>query len=52
LNWPKEKLAEYRKNLERLKEIASRYAKSTAPAEREMARIAGDVVRRWGERTP
>src|ERR1051325_2451735 len=52
LKWPGQKLAEYRKNLERLKEISKRYGGSANAGEREMARVAGEVVNRWGDRKP
>ena len=52
LKWPEQKLTDYRNSLERLKEIASRYEKSGNSGEREMARVAGHVVTRWGDRTP
>lgn len=52
LNWTDQKRADYRKNLERLKEIQKRYAEAANPAQREMARLAGGVVDRWGERSP
>jgi hypothetical protein len=52
LNWTEQKRAEYRKNLERLKEITIRHANASNPAEREMARVAGSIVDRWGERRP
>jgi hypothetical protein len=52
LNWSQQKLADYRKNFDRLKEVAARYWNSSNMGEREMARVAGDVVKRWGDRRP
>jgi hypothetical protein len=52
LKWPEQKSVDYRKNLERLKETAKKYENSASLGEREMARIARDVVDRWGDRTP
>jgi hypothetical protein len=47
LKWPREKLAEYDKNLETLREIAERYSDAPKPSSREMARLAEMVVARW-----
>jgi hypothetical protein len=52
LQWPAQKFAAYRNNLDRLREIANRYGSSTNLGEQEMARLAGDVVKRWGSRLP
>jgi hypothetical protein len=52
LKWPPEKLAQYDQHLDRLKEIASRYSAATNDGEREMARLAQMVVKRWGKETP
>jgi hypothetical protein len=38
--------------LDRLKEIAKKYDASANAGEREMARVAGEVVKRWGDRNP
>src|SRR5262249_7134064 len=43
LNWPKAKLAEYRKNLKRSKEIAVRYAETDNAAQAEMGAIASGI---------
>ncbi len=45
--WSGEKLQSYLDRVERLREIAKRYGSSGLPAEREMARIAALVVRKW-----
>jgi hypothetical protein len=52
LKWPKEKLADYTRNLETLKRIVEAYASSQIGAEKEMANLARRVVERWGGRTP
>jgi hypothetical protein len=52
LNWSEQKLADYRKNLQRLKEIAKNHENSTNAGESEMAATAGKVVNRWGSRIP
>jgi hypothetical protein len=52
LKWSKEKRDVYAQNLARLKEIEKRYANSTNAAERDMARLAGSVVTRWGAARP
>jgi hypothetical protein len=52
LKWPEAKLAEYRRNLEKLRQIAKAYQNSTNSGERELAQPAGAVVTRWGEQSP
>jgi hypothetical protein len=52
LNWDSRKRAEYRRNLETLKTISRKYHSSTNSQEREMSRVAEEVVIRWGEREP
>lgn len=52
LKWPKEKLGLYDRHLVRLREIAKRYAGSDNTGEREMGRMAGEVVKRWGAEMP
>jgi hypothetical protein len=52
LKWSEGKLGEYRQNLERLKMIARKYGGATNVGEREMGRLAREVVERWGERKP
>ena len=52
LKWPAQKLAEYDRNLDRLKEIAARYHDATKPGEHEMGRLAEMIVRRWGKTAP
>jgi hypothetical protein len=52
MNWSDAKLAEYRKNLEKLKEIAGRYAGASNTAEAEMGRLASGIVEKWGDATP
>jgi hypothetical protein len=52
LNWDSGKRAEYRQNLEKLRAIAGNYRSATNSAEREMGRLAEEVVRRWGSKSP
>jgi hypothetical protein len=52
LNWDSQKRGEYRKNLEALRVIMRKYHSSANVQEREMGRLAEEVVARWGERTP
>jgi len=52
LNWDSRKRAEYRQNLDILKRIAGKYHSSRNSAEREMSRLAEQVVDRWGKREP
>ncbi|HZJ17150.1 MAG TPA: hypothetical protein VFD27_19005 [Chthoniobacteraceae bacterium] len=52
LKLPPDKLAQYNRNLDRLKGIADRYNAATNPGEREMARLAQIVIKRWGQETP
>jgi hypothetical protein len=52
LNWDLRKRAEYRQNLDTLKTIARKYHSSTNSQEREMARLAEEVVTRWVDRSP
>ena len=52
LNWPAEKLAEYRKNLAQLRAIARKYKEHDNLEAREMARLAQNVVGAWGDRSP
>ncbi len=46
-NWAPEKLHEYVNRVERLRGIAKNYAGSKETVEREMARIAAVIVRKW-----
>ena len=52
LQWPPEKLAVYRKNLESLRTLARTYESSNNAAAREMTKLARKVVNAWGERRP
>lgn len=52
LNWDSRKRAAYRENLDTLKTIARKYHSSTHAQEREISRLAEEVVIRWGERSP
>ncbi len=52
LNWDSQKRAEYRQSFDILKTITRKYHSSTNSQEREMARLAGEVVTRWGDRSP
>ena len=52
LNWPADKLATYRKNLDQLHTIAKKYRSSDNPTAREMAQLAQKVVTAWGEKSP
>ncbi len=52
LNWDARKRADYRENLKNLKRIAGNYESSTNSQEREMARLAEEVVIRWAKRSP
>ena len=52
LNWPAEKLAVYQHHFERLREIAGRYKSSENPVEMEMARLAQEVIKAWGNDRP
>jgi hypothetical protein len=52
LKWPESKLAEYRRNLDRLRLIARTYQHSVNSGEREMAQTAAEIVSRWGDRSP
>jgi hypothetical protein len=47
--WPPERLAGYRGRLPRLRQIAERYTAAENAAEREMARIAALIVRKWDD---
>jgi hypothetical protein len=47
LQWPPQKLADYERNLTKLRGITKRYASATEPSEREMERLASMVVDRW-----
>lgn len=50
--WPEEKRAGYRRNLDRLREIAQRYSDASEPVGRELSQRARLVVERWGDRVP
>ena len=52
LGWDARKRAEYRQNLDQLKTIARNHHSATNSSEREMGRLAEEVVTRWGGRTP
>ena len=52
LKWDLPKRTEYRQNLDRLKTIARKYESSTNSEQREMSRLAQEVVARGRERTP
>jgi hypothetical protein len=47
LNWPTNKLAGYRQELQRLQGVAERYKTSTNAAELELQQAAQQVVERW-----
>jgi hypothetical protein len=51
-NWSAEKRQTYQRHFERLREIAARYADSANPAAKEMGRLAGEIVKAWGNDTP
>jgi hypothetical protein len=52
LKWAREKLQAYDKNLGQLRQIADRYRDSEHSTEREMRRLATEVVNRWGTQLP
>ncbi|HET6407940.1 MAG TPA: hypothetical protein VFG14_08670, partial [Chthoniobacteraceae bacterium] len=52
LNWPEEKRAVYRTNLETLRAIARKYTKTENATVREMAELAQDVVTAWSDQDP
>jgi hypothetical protein len=52
LNWPEEKRAVYRKNLETLRTIARSYTRNENTTAREMAELAQNVVTAWSDRAP
>lgn len=52
LNWDLPKRVEYRQNLGKLKTIAQRYHSSTNSQQREMSRLAEEIVVRWDGRSP
>jgi hypothetical protein len=52
LNWPAEKLATYHRHFERLRDIATRHGSSLNPVELEMARLAQEVTKSWGDDRP
>ena len=52
LNWPVEKRRVYQRHLEQLREIATRYADSAIPTAKEMGRLAGEIVKAWGDDPP
>jgi hypothetical protein len=52
LRWPETKLAEYRLNLNRLRQMAKKYRNSANTGERELAQTANEVVDRWGDQSP
>jgi len=52
LQWTPEKLAQYDRNLQQLREIAARNQSSGNAAEKEMSRLAGEVANRWGKTSP
>ena len=45
--WPQERIAEYHRRIERLEQIATRYAAAENGSEKEMQRIASFIVQRW-----
>jgi hypothetical protein len=47
--WSSEKMQSYLARVERLREVAKRYGNSELPPEREMARIASLIVRKWDD---
>ncbi len=47
--WPAEKMQSYRDRVGRLRALAKRYENSDPSPEREMARIASLIVRKWDE---
>src|ERR1043166_947092 len=52
MKWSQEKLADYNRNLDRLRAIATRHAGAVQPGRREMAHWADMIVRRWGAASP
>ncbi len=48
-NWPAEKMHSYQNRIERLRALAKRYENSKTSSEREMARIASLIVRKWDD---
>jgi hypothetical protein len=52
LKWPAEKLSVYDQHLERLRQIAARYASSSDPSRKEMAHLAQQIVDAWGDDLP
>jgi hypothetical protein len=47
LDWPREKLMEYDRELNTLREIARRHAGAEQPTRKEMSRLASKIVKRW-----
>ncbi len=52
LHWPAEKLGVYQRHLDRLREMAIRYGESSSPEGKEMARLAQEIVKAWGDDSP
>jgi hypothetical protein len=52
LNWAGDKLRVYQRHLEKVREIAERYGDSASPGAKEMGRLAGEIVKAWGDGTP
>ena len=52
LRWTPEKLAQYDRNLQQLREIAERNQSSENAAAKEMGGLAGEVANRWGKTSP
>src|ERR1043166_4112693 len=52
LKWSQDKLADYNRNLEHLRGIATRHADAVQPGRREMGRLADMIVKRWAGASP
>jgi hypothetical protein len=52
LKWPHEKLRVYQRHLEQVREIAGRYRNSSSEVGKEMARLAEQIVKAWGDDSP
>ncbi|MHC1768022.1 MAG: exo-alpha-sialidase [Verrucomicrobiia bacterium] len=47
LNWPPDTLGTFRAHLERVRQIATRYASASNPGEKELGTLAQEIVDRW-----
>ena len=52
LKWSPQKLADYNRNLDHLRAIATRHAGARQPGRREMARLSNMIGKRWGDASP